>query len=88
MTKLRVKRTSFKSLVHVSCVTMHNIPVCGEDESRKLGRVDKSNCYCNDESHGVRGIINEADAMDGSTAPIEGQGLNVQSQHGNRKSVG
>ena len=39
-----------------------------------LGRIHKSNCYCNDN---MREIINEVDTMDGNTAPIEGQGLNV-----------
>ena len=53
-----------------------------------LGRVYESGRYCLDKSHGVRGIINEVDAMDSSTAPIGGQGLNVQSQHGNKKRAG
>ena len=40
-----------------------------------LGRIYKSNCYCNVKI--VRDIINKVDATDGNTAPIEGQGLNV-----------
>ena len=51
-----------------------------------LGRIYKSNCYCNHKS--VREIINEVDAMVGNTASIEGQGLNVRSQQRNKKSVG
>ena len=29
----RIKRISFE--LHVSCVTMSDIPICGEDENRK-----------------------------------------------------
>jgi hypothetical protein len=56
------------------------MPICAKEEM--LGRIYKSNCYCDDK------MINELDAMDGNTASIEGQGLNVLSQHGNKKSAG
>ena len=37
---------------------------------------------------GVREKINKVDVMDGNTASIEGQGLNVRSQHRNKQSAG
>ena len=51
-----------------------------------LGRIFKSNCYCN--GKGVSEIINEVDAMIGNTASIEGQGLNLRSPQRNKKSPG
>ena len=43
-----------------------------------LGRIYKSNCHFNDKC--VWEIINEVETMDGNTAPIEGQGLNVRGE--------
>ena len=51
-----------------------------------LGRIYKSNCYCNDKR--VKEIINEVDATAGNTVSIEGQGLNVLSQQRNKKRAG
>lgn len=51
-----------------------------------LGKIYKLNYYCNNNS--VREIINKVDTREGSTASIEGQALNVQSQQRNKKSMG
>ena len=73
-----------------SCITLHySVANCAEEvgsDGTNLQTIYKSNCYCNDNI--VREKINKVDAMDGNTASIEGQGLNVRSQHRNKQSAG
>ena len=75
--------------LHVRCFTLHyNMAsdLCKGGKQEVLGRVYKSNRYCNDKSG--REIFNEVDTTDGNTASIEGQGLNALSQQRNKKSAG
>ena len=70
------------------CVTLHyNMAhLCRGGKWEVLGRISKSNCYRNGGC--VREIMNEVNATVDNTASIGGQGLNVQSQLGNRKNAG
>ena len=49
-----------------------------------MGEIYKSICYYNDKS--AWEIIEKVDTIDGNTAPIEDQGLNVRGEERNKKS--
>ena len=66
--------------LHVRCITLWPIA-----QKRKVGS-DGTNLETIIIS--VREKINKVDAMDGNTASIGGQGLNVRSQHRNEQSAG
>ena len=69
---------------HIRCITTWQI--CAKEESRRCW--DESTNQIVTAMIRVREIINEVDATDGNTAPIEGQGLNVRSQQRNKKCAG